>query len=455
MITMIFSSLPFTASANGENLTYIVNGINSYREADTLIIYNYSSGNTGSNPYGYEVSVGKNNRVISVGGNNSKIPEGGFVVSGHGTAAKFLAENVKIGDKIVFLEERMIISIGENEPSPFYETSMKYDGINIYRSSGYAVIYTPSQGATTQTNAYGYEVTVTDGIITSCGGYDSPIPSNGYVISGHGTAATTLRGLASVGIEVSYDTTTKTITFKFGERSLLLSDEARIKYAESCLEEAKNNCYVIDTSAMQKAVSDLRARFEALKADYEKSGKIDDYMNARKDLNSLIDKICDGTSESRPVEYRAAWIEPSEKNREQVKETVKKAYDNGINTICLETLFASTMIYPTPEDSLFKQNPSLKGFDLLKAYVEECHALGMELHVWMPVFYVGNKGQKYSNLSIFDKKPEWRITDNEGGCYGDGSTQSLNPANKEACDYLIETYRYILETYDIDGFQLD
>lgn len=455
MISMILTSLPFTASADGENLTYIVNGINSYREADTLIIYNYSSGNTGSNPYGYEVRVDKNNRVISVGGNNSKIPEGGFVVSGHGIAADFLKENVKVGDKIVFLEERMIISIGENEPSPFYETTMDYNGINIYRSSGFAVIYTPSMGPTTQTNAYGYEVTVTDGIITSCGGYDSPIPENGYVISAHGTAATTLRGLAAVGIEVSYDTAAKKISFKFGERSLFLSDESRIKYAESCLEEAKKNCYVIDVNAMQQAVNDLRTRFDTMKADYEKSGKIDDYMSARKEQNELIDKICDGTSESRPVEYRAAWIEPSEKNREQVKETVKAAYDNGINTICLETFFASTMIYPTPEGSLFSQNPSLKGFDLLKAYIEECHALGMELHVWIPVFYVGNKGQKNSQLSIFDKKPEWRITDNKGGCYGDSTTQSLNPANKEACDYLIETYRYILETYDIDGFQLD
>ena len=31
----------------------------------------------------------------------------------------------------------------------------------------------------------------------------------------------------------------------------------------------------------------------------------------------------------------------------------------------------------------------------------------------------------------------------------------LNPANPEVSDFLIESYRYILENYDIDGLQLD
>lgn len=454
-LALLMAPIPFSAfAAQEENVTHAVDGINTYREADTLIIYN-ESGTTGSNPYGYEVVVNKENRVTSVGGNNNAIPTGGFVVSGHGKSATFLAENVKVGDKIVFVQESMIISIGEKEASPFYNSTMAFNGINIYRDADFTVIYLPSNGATTGTNSYGYEVTVENGIVTKCGGNNSVIPKNGFVISAHGSAATALQGHASIGMQISYDSKTQVITFEYGKKSLLIADETKLQEAENAFKEAVENCYVINTSEVKQKVEDARLFFEEIKAQLENSESPDEYLSKRQDLFSQIEEIKSATSECRPVEYRAVWIEPTETNQKQVKKTVQELHDLGINTICLETLVQATVIYVPAEDSLFRQMPTLRGFDLLQAYIDECHALDMELHVWMPVFCVGSTSSKYVAFSLFNKKPEWRITASDGTNYGDSYALFLDPANEEACNYLLESYKYILEKYDIDGFQLD
>ena len=68
-IALSLSFAAFAVSAENETITYVVNGMNSYRAVDMLIVYN-TAGTTGTNEWGYEVTVGKNGKVTSVGGNN-------------------------------------------------------------------------------------------------------------------------------------------------------------------------------------------------------------------------------------------------------------------------------------------------------------------------------------------------------------------------------------------------
>jgi hypothetical protein len=79
------------------------------------------------------------------------------------------------------------------------------DGVNVYRSTNYLVQYTPAYGASTRTNQYGYEAAVVGGTITTVqdGVGNMAIPSNGYVLSGHGDARTWLRTYAKVGATVT------------------------------------------------------------------------------------------------------------------------------------------------------------------------------------------------------------------------------------------------------------
>lgn len=69
------------------------------------------------------------------------------------------------------------------------------------RGSGDLNIYTPAYGhETTGTNPHGLEVTVEDGVVTAIEGNDSPIPANGYVISGHGGSQRWIENVLSVGM---------------------------------------------------------------------------------------------------------------------------------------------------------------------------------------------------------------------------------------------------------------
>ncbi|MBB6673306.1 glycoside hydrolase family 10 protein [Cohnella nanjingensis] len=69
-----------------------------YRGLDQIIVYDRTYGErSGTNPWGNEIVVDARGLVISNGGNNNAIPEGGFVVSGVGTTAAWLASRVPIG----------------------------------------------------------------------------------------------------------------------------------------------------------------------------------------------------------------------------------------------------------------------------------------------------------------------------------------------------------------------
>jgi uncharacterized lipoprotein YddW (UPF0748 family) len=81
------------------------------RGENQLIIYTpaYGKMSSGTNQWGMEAVV-KQNVVISVGGNNSRIHEGEFILSGHGNAKEFLLRNVKIGAKVFFTDTTVTVS---------------------------------------------------------------------------------------------------------------------------------------------------------------------------------------------------------------------------------------------------------------------------------------------------------------------------------------------------------
>jgi uncharacterized lipoprotein YddW (UPF0748 family) len=123
-----------------------------------------------------------------------------------------------------------------------------------------------------------------------------------------------------------------------------------------------------------------------------------------------------------------------EKNEAAVKKVVKEIYELGFNIVCVEGLYNNTMIFPLPEGSLFSHSPYFGGFDVLRAYIDECHRYGMELHLWMPVYRVGHDASTYPELGLGNVKPEWRNISNTGidyvaNIYGNG--HYLNPALPE------------------------
>ncbi|MBR5747147.1 MAG: family 10 glycosylhydrolase, partial [Clostridia bacterium] len=75
-------------------------GINSVRHENQLIVYKENK-RTGTNVYGYEIIVDADGTVTGEGiSGNSVIPEGGFVLSGHGKSADLLKGIYALGERV-------------------------------------------------------------------------------------------------------------------------------------------------------------------------------------------------------------------------------------------------------------------------------------------------------------------------------------------------------------------
>ena len=81
-----------------------------YRGPGQLVIYKQNFGRTtGTNEFGKEAVI-EGDRVVKLTGANSLIPKNGYIVSGHGSAKKWITSNLKIGTNILIDEEKNIIT---------------------------------------------------------------------------------------------------------------------------------------------------------------------------------------------------------------------------------------------------------------------------------------------------------------------------------------------------------
>jgi uncharacterized lipoprotein YddW (UPF0748 family) len=84
----------------------------SFRGPEQLIIYDSSYGEfTGTNPYGYEVTVNSEGKITSTGGNDSNIPKGGYILSGHGESLKWLQKHALLGSTVVLSTDKKEVTI--------------------------------------------------------------------------------------------------------------------------------------------------------------------------------------------------------------------------------------------------------------------------------------------------------------------------------------------------------
>ena len=76
-------------------------GFDIPRSSDAIVVYR-SKKSTGTNSYGVEAIV-NNERIITsieIGKGNAAVPNGGFVISGHGKGAEWIEQNLKVGARI-------------------------------------------------------------------------------------------------------------------------------------------------------------------------------------------------------------------------------------------------------------------------------------------------------------------------------------------------------------------
>ncbi len=450
-----------TKAESGTAYSYPVGGVNIYPKTNSVTVYNDSYGETCGVKNDYNavevaVSMGK---IISVGGVDTAIPRGGFVavIRGNALKAEIAALSLKTGDTVIFDQYNMeILFINENY-SPFYSNTINFDRYNSTRTENTIIIY--NQGETTKTNIWGTEVTVdANGFIASVGGNNSPIPKGGFVISAVGRERIAeLTNAAALGLAVTVDDTAKTVTFAFSESSIVGGMTVQYNNFVSAVEKGKDVFANLDYQTIEGLLIKMETCLSEAKAAIQ-NGDIASAMVNKYEFASYQRQSENLVVENPAVETRAMWLRPlNSENREKVNAVVKAIHDAGYNAVCIELLFNSVTIFPVDtEEYLFSQDKSLGGFDVLAAYIDECHKYGMEVIGWMSCYRVSYGTSSNLNLAVSTLKPEWLCKAKSGTVeVGDTRGYFLNPALPEVSDFLLKFYEYILKNYALDGFQLD
>lgn len=435
-----------SASAVTLPLTFTANGKNTSRAADTIIIFT-QDGTTGTNIWGYEVTVDKTGEIVSVGGNNSAVPEDGFVLSGHGTGARFLKENAHVGIYASFCPLTLEVTFDNRVHLPFGSKTMELSAINSYRSSNYLVVYTPSfPYATTNTNRWGNEATVENGIITSIGGNNSKIPENGFVISAVENALGWFYDALSVGLSASFSENDKTLTVSCDMNSTVYADRNKLQKLYEKLGDAE------DSEAAYTAYSAAESQLDAAISRYEADGDAFAYLSFSREFSHTVDKaaaLCYSTCDK---EIRGVWTSIGESSREQVENIVEQMYSLGLNSISLCGTSEGVFMTSLPADSPFTSALSLGKEDIVAYYIDACHKRNMKFSLWMPVFFVGYTSSKYV---VTKKLPGLQVLSQNNKPETLNGFVFLDPSNPEATSLLLSTYEHILKNYDIDTFELD
>ncbi len=458
-ITIILTGLNTAISADNGSTEIKFNEYNALLSSTGIAVFDSAYGNTttGTDSDYYEVIV-SDGAVTAVGGNNGEIPENGFIIAAKGERYKNKLTDIVIGDYCIFDEnESLIFVIGENY-NPFYEKTISFDKYNSTRTANTIVIY--NKGATTGTNVWGNEVCVdSDGYVISIGGNNSEIPEGGFVVSAVGAdRIAELNGAAEIGLRVKIDDSKKTVTFAYNSESIKAAVKIKLEDAKKQLEAAKQEYRLIDYTAANEQVSALEKYYNDVctSAENEETAKAIVSANS---FDKLYANLYLYTEETPAVEGRAMWLRPSGLNdASAVAQRVAQIKSMGFNIICLELFYDSTFICPLPQDGYFIQNPTLKGFDLLQAFIDECALQGMELQGWLPVYRVSYSTSAYYKDSLAYKKPEWLCVSKKGVDYVSneyGNGYFIDPANTEASEYLLSVYEYLLKNYKLDGLQLD
>lgn len=438
---LVLPTAAIMSKAESEIKTTTADGVNVTRWADLLVVYK-DIPSTEQNEYGHNCIIDANGvctEIIEGGdtrGKNLAIPAGGMVVSATGNKVPWLQENIKVGSYVRFDSVTMRVMVSDTDYFPItFSQTVRVTGFNDIRYSNTVIVYDKS-GQKTGTNGYGYEICVSkEGYIVSAGGNDNTVPEGGFVVSAIEPAdILALTGYGVVGASCKISSDRKSVSIVYDEAAIVRRVETVVSDLKQELQNAVEQCRIIDKAEAEERIAAIET--------YVKENDIAT-LGAQAEIEALAEKAYGAMYESNPVEVRAVWYEPLEKDAEGVAEIVKKLKENGINQLCLSVQSTYNTIIPLPKSFPFQQKTSLRGFDLLGEYIKVCHENGIELIVFTPVFH--------SSKAFY--KDEW-ITKTNNGEKGE-SDIFYSPANDEYFEYLLTFIEYLITHYDIDGLQLD
>jgi uncharacterized lipoprotein YddW (UPF0748 family) len=150
------------------------------------------------------------------------------------------------------------------------------------------------------------------------------------------------------------------------------------------------------------------------------------------------------------VASKALW---SKKN---IREAVKRCKQNGINTIFVVVWNNGVTMYPSEVVQSYigiKQDPFYKGFDPIRAMIEEGHKQGLKVHAWFEFGF--SYAYKNPNSLWYQKFPQWAGSNSKGELLQKNGFYWWNAIHPEVQDFMTKLVVEFVSKYDADGVQGD
>lgn len=215
-----------------------------------------------------------------------------------------------------------------------------------YRSENQLIIYTPDYGMYTGTNEFGREATVTSGVVFGFNGANSYIPINGYVISGHGEAKKWINQNLIEGAKVNINLVTNTVESIITPESYLYKAEHKLNEVKKTILFYKRTLPNYQYNSSLKYYTASVNKYQAARYLIEQ-GMFEKAMNELNASLSLSEKAFYYAIPAMAGELHGVWIRPIEKNASEIKDTIEKLKNTGIDNIFLETYYHGYTIFPS------------------------------------------------------------------------------------------------------------
>ena len=327
------------------------------------------------------------------------------------------------------------------------------------RGTNQLVVYTPEYGRRTNTNEFGTEALIIDGIVTQLSGANTLIPANGVVISGHGQAKQWIHENIIVGSKVYIDSQNKTITSYITSDTFLYSAKAKLVEVQNIM-----NYYLRTTPKY-----DARKTITAINKSKDYIAKAEkDCNNVQKFSGKAVESANEALSLVLPYkhnELKGVWIRPTYHSKNEIENVLDNLKKTGIDTVFVETFYHGKTIFPSDimlSYGFIEQNEEFVGFDPLEVWIKEAHKRNIKVHIWFETFYVGNKNPKNYKNHILSIRPNWtnlpkNSADSIEPVYSSSEHNGyfLDPANPEVQNFLIKLLSEIITKYNPDGINLD
>lgn len=484
---------------NQDNARLPFHSINNYRDGNEVVLYDREYGkHTKTNSYGCEIyfkydfekksfvvrgfrgdKVESGNLYddhINYGG---YIPEYGFAISAHMNATNYNSyrqgRRFSLGDEVRFENYNFNNQLENATLDKYYYDNPKKRPDNIISIYNYNGANLDKYGYTNQHLWGALEVAVipiSDYGIVVAKGRNLTCPEYGYLLSCNMDAATNLDKVTEIGSLIKVSEDNVIVNNDVGYSKLLLL-EHYLNILVNRSEIGHEELFDYDYETLDSSIDELSKIQLQIKEYNDQLNKNDlnetQVFENELMINHLSTKATDiynkayaSSFESNYVNNKSGWLFPtSSSSVDDIKQMLNHYKNVNINLIYIPVFDGCTNFNSkyVPYDQDYIGNYGEYGENnFLKAFVEEAHKLGIEVHGWTTNFHVGfSSGDK----RLFNAHPEWQQV------YYDGRVDNLedemterdllyfDQANPEVHQFYADFYNELLDNIPLDGFHMD